>query len=518
MDTYHPLETESPPVQGRATPDDVPPRALRARLVRLVAGTLLPLILVVILVVVGSYQRVKSVTETAVLQTAQGAMASVDNELRNEIAALEILALAPELHAGDFVGFADEARRFLSRFSDGPIVFVTDISSQIVFSSRVPVGQPLSKRSRQDSVEAVFKTGQPYVSDIFVGAVSQVPVFSLSVPVRRDGAVIYDLAFTPPRAAFAEILRDQNIPKGWVISIFDREGRHVARLPELSDTEITSASPSLLPQLPAPGDRIVDSISREGTPLLTAITHSTVSGWTVAIGIPHEDVNGPARRQLFAALGFSAVVLLMGVFFASRLATKLTRAELHRELLTNELNHRVKNTLSIVQGIVGRGLRDVPDSEKYRHAIEARLLALSSAHNVLSEQRWEKADLRAVAVSIAKPYVGAAQTFDISGPDVLLRPRVTIALALVLNELATNAVKYGALSSAQGRVVLAWEMTAPNRLRLTWTEAGGPPVTVPQRQGYGTKFIERAVTGELGGSYAATYAPPGFNCVIEIAL
>lgn len=303
-----------------------------------------------------------------------------------------------------------------------------------------------------------------------------------------------------------------------MVAIFDREGHHVVRLPPLPGEEITSASSSLLPHLAIEGDRIVDSMSLEGTPLLTAIAHSSVTGWTLALGIPYEVVNGPARRTMFFAIGISAVVLLLGIFLASRLASQLTRAEVHRELLTNELNHRVKNTLSIVQGIVSRGLREMPGSEKYRQAIEARLLALSSAHNVLGEQKWEKADLRAIMSSIIGPYVTSRQTLDIKGPSVVLKPRVAIALAMILNELATNASKYGALSAATGRVTVTWQLIAPTQLRLTWTESGGPPASPPERPGYGTKFIERAVSGELNGRYSATYVAQGLDCAIEITL
>lgn len=522
MDTNHPHETDAAhkpaPAAITAPPPRLTPRAVRTRLVLLVTSVLIPLILLIALVVVGAYVRAKRGAEITVLRTAQSTIASVDIELRNQIAALEVLALAPDLQTGNFSGFNNDAQRFLTRYPPGTGVAVGDVTGQILYSSRIPIGEPLPKRPDQANVDAVFRTNQPYVSDIFPGRLQKRPVVSVDVPIRRDGVVIYDLASSRPRSVFADILRSQNLPNGWVIAIFDRVGHHVVRIPALPGEEITSASASLMPQLADEHDRIVDSLSLEGTPLLTAIAHSSVTGWTLALGIPYEVVNGPARRTMYVAIGFSAVVLLLSIFLASRLATQLTRAEIHRELLTNELNHRVKNTLSIVQGIVGRGLREMPGSEKYRAAIEARLLALSSAHNVLGEQKWEKADLRAIASSIISPYITSQQTLDIKGASVVLKPRVAIALAMILNELATNASKYGALSVPTGRVTVTWQLTPPNQLRLTWTEAGGPPASPPVKPGYGTKFIERAVSGELNGSYTATYVAQGLDCAIEITL
>lgn len=517
MDTYRTPETDGVPTHVSA-PLSLTSRAVRARLVLLVTSVLLPLILLTALVIVGSYYRGKRGAENTVLRTAQAAMAAVDGELQNEIAALEVLALLPDLQNGNFAAFNADAQRFLTRFPKDTGLAVSDPDNQIIYSSRRELVAPFAKRPEPEKANTVFKTGKPYVSDVFPGRLAGRPVLSVNVPVRRNGEIVYVLSMGASRLNYSNVLAAQNISKDWVIAIFDSEGHHVARLPRLPGDEITSASPSLRPQLPVEGDRIVNSISLEGAPLLTAIAHSKTGGWVVALGLPLEVISGPARQTMLIALGLSAVVLGLGVFFASRLATQLTRAEMHRELLTNELNHRVKNTLSIVQGIVTRGLRDAPAAEKNRQAIEARLLALSSAHNVLGEQNWEKAAVRAIASSIVSPYVGSRQTLDIKGLDVVLKPRVAIALALILNELATNASKYGALSSPTGRVMITWQLIAPDRLSLTWTESGGPPASPPEKPGYGTKFIERAVVGELNGHYTATYVAQGLDCAIEIAL
>ena len=184
-------------------------------------------------------------------------------------------------------------------------------------------------------------------------------------------------------------------------------------------------------------------------------------------------------------------------------------------MLVNELNHRVKDTLSSVQAIVWRGLRNSGAAPEARQGIDARLQALSSAHNVLSRKNWEGANLEEVITSIISPYAGS-QRVRLEGPDVPLHPRIAIALAMVINELATNAVKYGALSAGGGVVRIAWSRAGADRLKLEWVESGGPAVQPPTQTGYGTKFIERAVADELNGSYVASFLPEGMRCAIEV--
>jgi two-component sensor histidine kinase len=118
---------------------------------------------------------------------------------------------------------------------------------------------------------------------------------------------------------------------------------------------------------------------------------------------------------------------------------------------------------------------------------------------------------------VIEPY-GSRDRMRIEGPEVVLAPRIAIPLAMVLNELATNAVKYGALSAGAGNLTLSWSLPAPDRLRIEWRETGGPVAQPPASVGYGTKFIERAVSSELKGSYASAYPSEGFTCTMEIPL
>ncbi|WP_305282214.1 sensor histidine kinase [Phenylobacterium sp.] len=199
--------------------------------------------------------------------------------------------------------------------------------------------------------------------------------------------------------------------------------------------------------------------------------------------------------------------------------TEPKRAEEHLRLMVHELNHRVKNSLATVQAIAAQTLRGGEAPLAVREALTSRLLALAKAHDVLTDARWAGARLDEIAAQAAEPYGG--ERFKIEGPGVILAPRTAIAMALAFHELATNAAKYGALSSAAGQVELIWSLTAnvdPPQLRLTWRETGGPPVQPPTRKGFGSRLIERGLAAEFVGEVRMDFQPAGLVCQVEVVL
>jgi len=206
---------------------------------------------------------------------------------------------------------------------------------------------------------------------------------------------------------------------------------------------------------------------------------------------------------------------------ASKIARDITerkRAERQRVLLVNELNHRVKNTLATVQSLAMQTLRNTERSEEARALFDARLSALSRAHNLLTQENWEGADLREAAQRALSPFmVEDDARIALAGPSVRLSPQQTLALSIALHELATNAAKYGALSNAEGKVKLEWSV-ADEMLALSWVEAGGPPVRQPTRTGFGARLIERNLSHELGGQAAIEYREEGLRARIRSPL
>ena len=193
------------------------------------------------------------------------------------------------------------------------------------------------------------------------------------------------------------------------------------------------------------------------------------------------------------------------------------RAEEHQRLLINELNHRVKNTLAIVQGIAQQSFKGDNAAPAARQAFEGRLAALSAAHNVLTDRSWAPVSIVQIVEDAVEPYRGHAGGFDISGPPVTIPPKAAVSLALTVHELSTNAVKYGALSSPTGRVSVRWS-AEEGRLRLVWRESGGPKVVPPARRGFGTRMIERGLAAELDGTAAIEFREDGVVCTVEAPL
>jgi two-component sensor histidine kinase len=149
-----------------------------------------------------------------------------------------------------------------------------------------------------------------------------------------------------------------------------------------------------------------------------------------------------------------------------------------------------------------------------RERFEARLVALSNAHNQLADRRWTDADLRALADDVLAPY-RADHRISLDGEAVMISAKTAVSLSMVLHELATNAVKYGALSVTSGQLDVKWRRSGAGRLILEWREAGGPPVEPPLHRGFGTRFIAGAIGGELGGQVEHVFAREGVQCRIE---
>lgn len=197
--------------------------------------------------------------------------------------------------------------------------------------------------------------------------------------------------------------------------------------------------------------------------------------------------------------------------------TDRKKAEEHRQMLLDELNHRVKNTLAVVQAMAHHVLKDSGVERQVKDAFEDRLTALARAHDLLTRTHWEQAAMADIAAGALIVCGSALDRIRIDGPEVLLEPRKALSMALALHELCTNAMKYGALSAA-GNVTLTWQtVTGPKgapHMHVEWRESGGPEVAKPTRRGYGSMLIERALARDLDGSAKLSFEPAGLVCEI----
>jgi two-component sensor histidine kinase len=219
----------------------------------------------------------------------------------------------------------------------------------------------------------------------------------------------------------------------------------------------------------------------------------------------------PAQAVSLGAYVASSAVVVLAAESYRRVLAALRDEQSGRTLMLNELQHRMRNTLAVVQAIVTHSLRGSPEQA---HTIAGRIAALMATNELLGGSEAQTADLRRIVASELEPYGGARVTVD--GASVSLVPDLARALALIMHELATNAAKYGALSVPEGRLRVSWSQDA-GRVSIAWAESDGPPVAPPTRRGFGTSFIAR-VLRSVDGSVQTEFHRDGVRCTIAFAL
>jgi two-component sensor histidine kinase len=221
-------------------------------------------------------------------------------------------------------------------------------------------------------------------------------------------------------------------------------------------------------------------------------------------------------RMLLEQAGIDAKALLAQSGIE---AEQRETADQLQKLILEELHHRIKNTLATVSAIAAQSLRTATSIEHGQQAIESRLVALGRAHDLLLQARWSSASLAHIVRSATEPYENKdAARFSISGPEIPVVSGSVIALAMMLNELCTNATKFGALSVPAGRIEIAWSIDqARDRLQLAWIEKGGPPVEAPGRRSFGTRMIE-TLGKQLNGEARLAYEPTGLVYTLDVPL
>jgi PAS domain S-box-containing protein len=216
--------------------------------------------------------------------------------------------------------------------------------------------------------------------------------------------------------------------------------------------------------------------------------------WEINSGLTHDEEGNP-----------------LGLHIVGRDVTERKRSERQTQVLLGELNHRVKNTLAVVQSLAHQTFRGNGELEKPKVAFEGRLKALAATHNLLTRQHWEYASMRELVENSIGPFCGEGRC-SIEGLDFRLTPQAAVSISLAIHELATNAVKYGALSGSKGHVRVSWKREQ-DHFWFEWRESDGPPPAAePKRRGFGTQLIERTLASELGGTVEMKFEPSGLVC------
>lgn len=238
--------------------------------------------------------------------------------------------------------------------------------------------------------------------------------------------------------------------------------------------------------------------ARQGRPMRFRNAANTARGTPRFWDVQVSPIRGPEGR-------------VSHILSISRDITQEWESVARQKFLTDELTHRVQNTLATVIAIAQQTFRGELFDER-RDVFSARVRTLSEAYNILSDTHWAASSVRSVVESALRPYRHGADAFEITGGDHALRSVQALTLALAVNELATNASKYGALSTPAGRVTICW--SSEPEFRFEWREQGGPPVAAPTRKGFGTLLIRKMLASDFNGTVELRHDVDGVVCVL----
>ncbi len=487
---------------------------------------------------------------------------ATDRQIGQGQSVLQGLAVSPALAEGDLATFEKQAREAVAG-REGWIVLMT-MDRQLI-NTRIPPGQPTPYAPVTPQSWAEMTTGKSNVSNL-IPRHGAGPIIGVNAPVRFKGRLLV-LAYMQHPAAFHALMTGQAFPDTWTASIVDRNAALVARSRDQERMVGKHASPDMQRAMARANDGVVRTHTLDGIQTLSAFSRSPTYGWTFIVGVPREELNRTVLTSLGPAVAGAALLIALGVAAALAFARPISRdvrglvaeaealaagapldpapshlqeiaevrgslqaaaqilrareaearqAAERQQLMINELNHRVKNTLVVVQSLARHSLRPAGDKSGAENGLPQfndRIHALASAHDLLTRRSWEGADLGELLAEALQPY---ASQVSLEGPPVPLAPNAAVALAMIFHELATNASKYGALSTEAGRVAVAWTLDGRTRLVLTWRETGGPEVKTPKRAGFGSRLIAASLRGDLAGSADFDYAPGGLTCILTI--
>ncbi|URW76404.1 GAF domain-containing protein [Sphingomonas donggukensis] len=397
----------------------------------------------------------------------------------------------------------------------------------------------LESRERQETVE--YERRARDISDQLLGAVASDDALLkdpdwlgdiLTHAIPADGVAVWlagNYAFsgvTPPTEGFRKIVRALNATAAGKVFATD----HIASIvPEAKDFAADAAGMLAIPISRSPRDYVV-------------LFRSEMVRSVRWAGDPHKPVeygpNGPrlTPRESFAewkelvegksepftpselrvAETLRATLIEVVLRLADEASAERRQAGARQEVLIAELNHRVRNILGLIRGLIRQSQPSDEVVKDFVKMVDGRIHALARAHNQITDDHWGPAPMQALIDAEAAAFVDEHERVVSEGEPVMLNPQAYSTMALVIHELVTNSTKYGSLSVPEGKVTISWDRVEGGDLTIRWRETGGPPVVAPTRKGFGTTIIDRSVPYDLGGDARIDYAMDGVEAVFRI--
>ena len=531
-----------------------PKASIGTYLIAMAVAVALPIFALVALLLGQLEDSQRSILKRETAQDATALARTVDRQLQDMATTLRLLSTSPELEHDDFAAFHNRTETAMR--GDTLYVLAVDKTGQLLLNTRVDYGTPLGKVANLPSVESVLRSGRIEASDVFMGRTSGEWVYNVAMPVSIGDVAA--LIVTQNAKDLAKLVSTEGLSADWSAAILDQSGHVVASAGATNLAFGEAFDPRILPALINSSGVYEDSVVMPKAllgyaqipgwswkavvwgPVATAQS-SILTTWRfliiggialllVAIGgayIVARQVRSTIRAiaDMANRMGEGHIVapIETSVIEANRVAVALSNASFDRSqtedrlhFVMNELVHRTKNLLALAQAMMRQIARQAGSVEEYQAAVADRLEGLARSIQLLTSEQWAGASLRRVIDIHLEAFPHALQQIEVTGTDFMLKPEAVQNLGLTLHELATNSIKYGALSVPQGRVRLYWQSIQEDEhteemLRVVWDERNGPPVTAPERSGFGTTVIKNHAAAAFSGSVHVDFRPEGLR-------
>lgn len=532
-------------------------------LVAMVCAIALPMLAFVALLLAQLQINERSALESRTEREAQSLATGINRTLQEMSTTLKLLVTSPELDRGDLEAFHSRAQAALRAGS--LFVILVDEDGQQLLNTRVPYGSELGKTSNLAALQSALESGFVEVSDVFLGMTSGEWVFNVTLPLPEElsdkGAA---LILTKNAAELSELMSREGLPEGWSAAVLDSAGFVVATTGAPGISRENPFDDALLPKLTRINGVVYDVLGADDN----MVGYARLLGWdwTAIVWGPVATAQASIlttwQMLIFGGTSLLAIALAAAIFLARQLRLSIqgiadmaehvgrgevvspqptqireldrvaealsvasfdrSQAEDQIRLMLREMAHRTKNLLAVLQAMINQSARRAATVEDFEAAISQRIAALSKSTDLLAAKETAGVPIRRVIDSHLSTFVESDDRLEISGEDFQLRAESVQNLGLVLHELSTNAVKYGALSLPEGRIRIAWEIHDRDgkepRLVLSWCERGGPPATPPQRKGFGSQIMERHVAWTFGGKTDIDYGAEGLTWSLDAPL
>lgn len=522
-------------------------------LIAMVIAVALPILAFVVILLDQLEGSERVALERRTVRDAQALSTTVDRQLHDMSVTLRLLATAQELAAGDLETFHNRTQSVLRTSS--MFLILVDEGGQQRLNTRVPYGSTLGRMSDLDSLNSALEANTIEASDVFFGATGGKWVFNITMPLPEElssrGAA---LILTQNVETLGRLLKPEGLPPGWSATLVDGSGQVIVASDDREPGQ--PFDEKLLAQMSA----YSGTLSRHDQGMMAG--YARVPGWSWSV-----IVSGPVKTAQASLVSTWRLLILGGLLLVlvsigaalllgrlmrnsvvsiadmaeqlgrgeivAPVATRITEADMvalalseasfdraeaedRLHFVMRELAHRTKNLLSVIQAMLRQTARQSDTLEDFQQAVSGRLQGLARSIDLLTAENWTRVSMDQLVHSHLQNFIDTEDRLATAGPEFALRPEAVQNLGMALHELATNAVKYGAWSVPEGKVVVDWtEAPSPDTgepwLTVRWRETGGPAVTEPSRKGFGTTVIERQLMAAFAATVILDYSSDGLQ-------